>query len=383
MWQTRVDARKKNNTLGFTLVELLVVIAIIGVLIALLLPAVQAAREAARRMQCSNHVKQISLALHNYHDTHTALPTGCYQGTNQADGRRANYNMFYYLLPFTEQQVRYDDLSTNYFAYNVRPDNANAAGSGNDDRRTGCPIPSGTTSATNAPALFQQITTLICPSSPLGKMPSPNQSVARTTYAGSRGDRLVDNNSRGVQGRGVFGKHVWKGLAAMSDGTSNTVAFSEIGTITSEQEDLIKNGATVRNNGTYSWPAACRTHTSTTDKKKIADKAGHQRRGGAMFYGESTITGFTTILPPNSPSCRYSADHAFDDTGGIHSVSSFHPGGVQVGLADGSVRFMSETVNCESGTLPTSTATEVSSGQSPYGVWGAMGSVNGGESVTL
>lgn len=106
---------------AFTLVELLVVIAIIGILVALLLPAVQAAREAARRMQCQNNLKQLGLALHNYHDTYKRLPSLA-QGTNQAavPERDSNYGMLggiVHMLPFVEQTPLYDQFGTAQAGY--------------------------------------------------------------------------------------------------------------------------------------------------------------------------------------------------------------------------------------------------------------------------
>lgn len=89
---------------GFTLVELLVVIAIIGILIALLLPAVQAAREAARRSQCTNNLKQLGLAIHNFHDVNNVFPIG------QPDDDNDNYAWGAYILPYVEQKQMYDTL---------------------------------------------------------------------------------------------------------------------------------------------------------------------------------------------------------------------------------------------------------------------------------
>jgi prepilin-type N-terminal cleavage/methylation domain-containing protein/prepilin-type processing-associated H-X9-DG protein len=104
----RIARNRAANVRAFTLVELLVVIAIIGVLVALLLPAVQAAREAARRTQCVNHLKQIGIATHNYHDTYNALPNS---------RRDANYTWLTVLLPYVEQSAIYDkwNLVTNNF----------------------------------------------------------------------------------------------------------------------------------------------------------------------------------------------------------------------------------------------------------------------------
>ena len=105
--------RSGLRTRGFTLVELLVVIAIIGILVALLLPAIQAAREAARRTQCSNNIKQIALALHNYHDTYLILPAGNYDGTGGGDTRQHRHTWMCSLLPHIEQQAVFDQLNFN------------------------------------------------------------------------------------------------------------------------------------------------------------------------------------------------------------------------------------------------------------------------------
>ena len=101
----RQSGKNGQNGKGFTLVELLVVIAIIGILIALLLPAVQAAREAARRMSCSNNLKQYGIALHNYHDIHKTFPTSQLQRMNSA-----RFNTNWVLCPFIEQNALYEQL---------------------------------------------------------------------------------------------------------------------------------------------------------------------------------------------------------------------------------------------------------------------------------
>src|SRR3954470_9396365 len=130
---------------AFTLVELLVVIAIIGVLVALLLPAVQAAREAARRMQCSNHLKQIGIALQNYHDTFNSLPFGARARFVQTSGTAPSNNGFgpsWYvgLLPFCEQKPLSDLLEsaallspTNVYT-NLTKTNNFAAGCANNQK---------------------------------------------------------------------------------------------------------------------------------------------------------------------------------------------------------------------------------------------------------
>src|SRR6266436_5426487 len=180
----------QRNTAGFTLVELLVVIAIIGVLVALLLPAVQAAREAARRSQCSNNLKQFGLALHNYHDTFKVFPPRR-GGTNTAAGSSAdptrtfaNYDRlsaFVALLPFYEQKALADAI---------------AAGG---KTSTGMQIPSNGPAAWysgSAAGIYDpwktQIKMLLCPSDKF-VIPSGNSNNAKNSYAFSLGDTVGGN----------------------------------------------------------------------------------------------------------------------------------------------------------------------------------------------
>ena len=113
-------ASTPRNSRGFTLVELLVVIAIIGILVALLLPAVQASREAGRRMHCSNTIKQVSLAAHNYHDVARCFPPAYLSGWNftTPQPRKRGISLFIYLLPYMEMSNLYDQWDFN------DPDNA-------------------------------------------------------------------------------------------------------------------------------------------------------------------------------------------------------------------------------------------------------------------
>ena len=391
MQRSGVKSKKAGHgaRVAFTLVELLVVIAIIGVLIALLLPAVQAAREAARRMQCSNHIKQLSLSLHNYHDIHNSLPTGCYTIL----GITANDSWFgvnYYTLPFNEQQQRYDAITENFFKYRTRPDNGGTSG-------TGLPLATGAVTATNAPELYNPMATLCCPSDGNTKTAgSGYNAVARANYVWCVGDRYSDNDSptTGAVARGAFARGLWKNMSAMSDGTSNTVVVSETGGPPSssgtvaDDERRIKAGATY-NTGANISPEACNNARNTSNRNMILapTSSAYNRRTLVAFMGRANGGGFTTILPPNTPNCRWGGSNPYSqETGGIHSVTSFHSGGVNAGLGDGSVRFVSDTVNSQTAgvTQPTGTAaTDPTSGQSPYGIWGAMGTVSGGESTTL
>jgi prepilin-type N-terminal cleavage/methylation domain-containing protein len=353
---------KRFKQSGFTLVELLVVIAIIGILIALLLPAVQAAREAARRMQCTNHLKQLGLALHNYHDTHNTFPPRK-QGTN-GPGRRPrvdhNYGRasgFIALLPFFEQTALYQTIKEG--APNHSP-----------------PIPpwgpapwyGGWSAWEEAPASIR------CPS---GDFAGNRRDV--TNYNFSVGD-TVDNNRDARQVRGMFANIVGTKMGDITDGTSNTIAMSEhlitdfgLGSRGNQQIPVESGTATRLGNGRLvAVPAVCLGQVS--GQYYINSNVVKGRRGHDWKDGQIGKVGFTTIIPPNGPSCIESDNPNGDGTNTLMPPTSNHPGGVNGLRADGSVHFVSETIN--TGNLGAST---VSSGPSPYGVWGALGSKNGSE----
>lgn len=362
---------------AFTLVELLVVIAIIGILIALLLPAVQAAREAARRMQCSNNFKQTGLALHNYHDAHKGFPAG--RSTCKLAMNNWGVGPMVCLLPFTEQLSRYEVILV------ALDDPANLGFCWE------CDI-----NSPNIDAFRGTISTLVCPSD--GKMNAPitinygsgTTEVARSSIAHSLGDGLWANNtpqeqegdSRAhVRMRGMFTPYHWKSFGTVTDGTSNTVGLSEIvgtdrsggSTGTSKLLGGVALAAEMYN-GSLSLPAPCLAMRSATDRTLIIN-AIDSWRGGFFTDGRGANAAFTTTLPPNSPSCIWYAAMG-QNSWGSFSVSSYHTGGVNAALMDGSVQFISETI--DTGTL--TTPLDISVSGSPYGVWGAMGTPQGGES---
>lgn len=373
----------RRKAKGFTLIELLVVIAIIAVLIALLLPAVQQAREAARRSQCKNQLKQLGLALHNYHDVHRVFPYRS-GGTGQArDGYLGNYTNqnlnaasgMVVLLPYIDQQALYNQVVAANFG--CEPYNIGAGVS---------------------PFWKQQIPMLLCPSDTvptsigdsaydgLGKnsyafcggdwaAPSWDGSSAETPLSSAGGGSTTSAYTGGYHSldktpRGIFGFRTRIGLRDLTDGSSNTIAVSERA-FSNSTNDLIGSVA-VNISGLRSNPAACLTTRSGTSYKSGTTIS--RRTGMSWGHGGPSISGFNTILPPNSPACSV---FKWAGNWGIFPPTSRHTSGVQVLMGDGSVRFVSD--NIDSGN---SSAAIPTSGPSPYGVWGALGTKDGGEAVS-
>jgi prepilin-type N-terminal cleavage/methylation domain-containing protein len=308
---------------GFTLVELLVVIAIIGILVALLLPAIQAAREAARRTQCSNNLKQIGLALQNYHDTYKSLPYGALGTSNGTWG----LSWWAAILPYAEQGTGYDRL-TFVGSHPGWTNTGSGLLNGQEFRDTNIPF-------------------MVCPSTPLQTMVDAGNNnifINRPSYTGiagaTNGNGFVNNPSEQRQCCDCCNATIAAGLisaggsllpadcknyASFTDGTSNTMIVSECSDFVLDAAGLSKNQQV---NSVHGWMMG----TPTT--QKVTGGTGNYVR----LFNSTTIR-----YAPNSVSVAMSGVGAND--GQNNGIYSAHPGGVQGVLVDGSVRFLGQNID--------------------------------------
>ncbi|MHB8900477.1 MAG: DUF1559 domain-containing protein, partial [Thermoguttaceae bacterium] len=280
MAQSTRGWRLRAAATGFTLVELLVVIAIIGILIALLLPAVQAAREAARRSQCTNNLKQLALAIHNYADVSKTLPARA--GGTRGPGTNAGWlSGWIVLLPFYEQAPMLDRIKAGDPSVPIAP--------------WGPATGTSWSSWNTAPGV------LLCPSDP-GVNDGTN--LRLNNYCFSSGDDARSNDGQTAGNtRGMFGHLFWVAFRDVTDGLSNTVMLGEkvrcgnnTGGYTAAGVDHRYAHAIldVRAN-----PALCLT---TTDGSRYLSTATLERTFGSRFpRGRFNRAAFNTIIPPNGP----------------------------------------------------------------------------------
>jgi len=351
---------------GFTLIELLVVIAIIAVLVAILLPAVQQAREAARAAQCKNNLKQIGIALHNYHETFGQFvyrKGGTSSGDPAVDTARVtgNYSRrsgLVSLLPYIDQAGMYNKIEA------------------------GDPgMPPGGPAAWNGWATWNQnIAGFRCPS-------DPGFATARgiCNYAFSMGDYIGGTNRDSNNVNGLFaGVGKTYGIRDVIDGTSNTLAFSErvaanFG-INGKASPSVREGILTSVAGITTSPGACLSAAAAirNGDRYTTWSAVKGKFSSTWNDGQPENVAFLAVLPPNSPSCINDNNGNADGAENLLSASSQHTGGVHALMADGAVKFISDTI--DSGNLGVATTL---GGPSPYGVWGAMGTKAGSERFAM
>jgi prepilin-type N-terminal cleavage/methylation domain-containing protein len=313
---------QRSKKRGFTLIELLVVIAIIAILISLLLPAVQQAREAARRTQCKNNMKQIGLALHNYLDVYQGFPPAFVSDISTNDTPGGQWSIHFRLLPYLEQSNLYlqADLSLAY------DDVANADVSG------------------------QRIAAYLCPSEVndrqrVGSGGDPNHYPVNYGYNGGTWN-VWDNTTRRA-GNGAFAPNNSFRPRNFIDGTSNTLGFSEVKAYTPYNRD--------GDAGMASLP------TSAADVETLIGAGGSNKANSGHTEGvDGRVhqTGFTVTLTPNTDivvpggdttegdytSCREDKSCSSSTFAAVTS-RSFHTGVVQSLLMDGSVHSISENID--------------------------------------
>ena len=375
----------RRRSRAFTLIELLVVIAIIAVLIALLLPAVQSAREAARRAQCINNLKQLGLASHNYISINNVYPS---QSINNTPAWAWEPSWAAAILPMMEQSPVYNAINFNLPMLEIGFVN---------------PVPAG--GMANSTAGLAMIASLLCPSESLNHPVSYGGDWGQCNYAGNYGGPGMITSCNGiiVPSRGdefVSSPNLGPvSLAAVTDGTSNTVMFSEkqlgygsaLDSLTPGYVSPAVAGTAIAKRALFQISSvapkpdqgaagvavalqllgACKSIPGGTAP---AEDAGN---GSAWLYtqGFDTVNiSYTHVMTPNSYSCTGAESGFFggqgnftsDGSGGgwiaATSASSNHPGGVNAGMGDGSVKFIKDSVS--------------------YQTWWALGTRNQGEIIS-
>jgi prepilin-type N-terminal cleavage/methylation domain-containing protein/prepilin-type processing-associated H-X9-DG protein len=412
----------KRRRRAFTLVELLVVIAIIGVMVGLLLPAVQAAREAARRMSCGNNFKQIGLGIHNYHSAYNQLPihgTGTYipggrdlwdnptpvNGFTGTSNHRLSFLVG--LTPFVEQQALWEQIS-----------NPLARNTDGSTRMPPWQAMGPRMAELQYPPYATDIATFRCPSDPGTGLPA----LGRTNYAACTGDssyrsrdpylnvdELAEDptvtfphtptntankaNHSNAASRGMFVVTRKMSFRDTLDGLANTVMCGEIATDIGDKD----NRTSMPQVGTGVTGERQNCHLNPTFLQASVDPLRPRFWSPGFTFAVTSGRGYrwhdcmpifsqmNTILPPNNLVCTDAVNAAHGDL--VATASSRHQGGVHVLMGDGAVKFITDSIEAGNSRNPvvwlngTAANRNAPGSPSPFGLWGSLGTRSGKEVI--